>query len=231
MIYGDLGEELLVSLATDGLRNIQEDISQFFENPQPVLEAFRSGNTTKLAEFVWDEYEKKIRQEGMESAYRWSSFLFSGWQKEDFLKYTSLVWKTSLEQKRISIYSALLKLIELLKKNNWEVMIVTASPTWAIEAVIGNFGLTTKQILGMNLELQNGYTTSQIVEPYTYGEGKVKAIQNYFGKNPDLAVGDSENDLPMLKASQLSVVLDRGRYPEFISKCKSNGFLVQSIFT
>lgn len=191
----------------------------------------RSKNTTQLAELVWDEYEKKIRFEGMESAYRWSSFLFSGWKKEDFIKYTNFVWKNSIEQKRISIYSALLKLINFLKKNDWEIVVVTASPTWAIEAVIANFGLTPKQILGMNLELKNGYTTSKIIEPYTYGEGKVKAIQNHFGKTPDLAIGDSMNDLPMLSASKLAIVLDRGRYPEFISSCRLKGFSIQSIFT
>lgn len=231
LIYGDLGEELLVSLASDGLRNVQEDLSKFFQDSQAIQEAFYSKDTPKLAELVWDEYENKIRSEGMESAYRWSSFLFSGWKKDDFLKYTNFVWKRSIEQKRIAVYSALLKLIELLKENKWKIMVVTASPSWAIEAVIQNFNLTPQEILGMKLELKNGYTTSKIIEPYTYGEGKVKAIQNHFGKLPDLAIGDSINDLAMLSASKLSIVLDRGRYPEFISNCKAKGFLIQSIFT
>lgn len=231
LIYGDLGEELLVSLAADGLRNIKEDISKFFEDPQSIQKVLQSKDTPRLAELVWDEYEKKIRIEGMESAYRWSSFLFSGWQKKDFLSYTNYVWKKSYEQKRLAIYSGMLKLIEHLKEKSWEIFIVTASPTWAIEAIIEKFELTPKSILGMNLELQNGYTTSKIIEPYTYGEGKVLAIQKNLGKLPTLAIGDSINDFAMLKSSKLAVALDRGRYPEFISRCKSEGFLIQSIFT
>lgn len=226
-----MGEELLVSLAADGLCNVKEDISQFFSNPAEFLEVFQAQDTPRLAEIVWDDYEKKIRTEGMESAYRWSSFLFSGWKKTDFLNYTNFVWKKSIEQKRISIYSSMQNLIQLLKENHWEVVIVTASPVWAVEAVINNFGLTAENILGMVLELKNGYTTSKIIEPYTYGEGKVKAIQTRFKKLPDLAIGDSVNDFNMLSSSKLAIALDRGRYPEFIATCKAKGFLIQSIFT
>ncbi|MCX7999242.1 MAG: hypothetical protein N3A69_09890, partial [Leptospiraceae bacterium] len=117
-----MGEELLVSLAADGLRNVKEDISQFFSNPVEFQEVFQTQDTARLAEIIWDEYEKKIRTEGMESAYRWSSFFFSGWKKAEFLNYTNLVWKRSIKQKRISIYFSMQKLIQFLKENKVKVI-------------------------------------------------------------------------------------------------------------
>lgn len=229
LFYGDLGEEVLVALARDGLSHVKEEIPNFFTNPEQVKLALKSKDNFQLAKLVWEEYESLLSTKGMEAAYRWSSFLFSGWKKEEFQKYCREVWNQAQSQKRIGIYSTMKSLIMFLKSHSWEILVVTASPTWAVAEVISEFQLESENVLGMNLKLSQDYSTSEILEPYPYGEGKLQAILNHKAKTPDLAFGDSINDLPMLSGSKLGVLLDRGRDIDLTQICNQKGILIQPL--
>lgn len=222
-----MGEEILVALAADGLRHVREDIPSFFKNPEEVSSAIQVSNTLRLAELVWAEYETLLATKGMEAAYRWSAFLFSGWKKKEFQGYCKTIWKQAITQKRIFIYPKMKSLLSLLKDHSWDILIVTASPAWAIEEIAPEFGLTAENVLGMNLKMDGEHSTSQIIEPYTYGEGKVAAIKANRKEKPTLAFGDSINDLPMLCASEIGVLMDRSRDLDLTRTCKEKGLFIQ----
>ena len=82
----------------------------------------------------------------------------------------------------------------------------------------------------MNLLEKDGISSVEIAEPYTYGEGKVKALLERVGANADLAFGDSENDFPLLKsATRFGVLIDKGN-SELADKCRSINCLIQPVF-
>lgn len=104
------------------------------------------------------------------------------------------------------------ELVSHLLENQWEVWIVTSSPQEIVQSVSPLFGIPAERVLGMQLSLENGLHSSEILEPFTYGKGKVERLKVATGGFVDLAFGDSVNDFVLLdSATQMGIFLDRGK--------------------
>lgn len=223
------------ALILDGLHELKEDFTQYFQNKKQASRVWklRERSPIQLKEFVWKEYSLIMKEKGVEAAYRWSSFLFSGWKDKKIRQYAKKIWKSELSSKdpaSVSPYKEMVGLVRFLLESKWKVLIVTASPDKIIEEVSSVFYLPKENVIGMKLKEADGISTPKIIEPYTYGEGKVKAIQERVGVNPDLAFGDSENDFPMLKsATRFGVLIDKGNL-ELAEKCRKLNCLIQPMF-
>ena len=178
---------------------------------------------------IWEIYDSIMKKEGVESAYRWTSFAFLGWDKEKLSEKAKEIWFESINSKKIQIQPEIQNLCSLFKEYSWTVYIVTASPTLIIEPLASIFHVLPKRVLGMNLKLINGKTTPEIIEPYTYGNGKVHALKNEHVHEVLLAFGDSRNDLPLLKYAKNGILFDRG--DEALKRdCESLGIQIQPFF-
>ena len=186
-------------------------------------------NPPLLSEIIWKRYESILKTEGMETAYRWTSFLFSGWTPDEFESKALKVWNQKCKDKKIYPYAPMISLIEFLKLNHWTIYVITASPTIAIQSVLPIFGLEKNCVLGMNLKVVENKLSSIILDPYTYGNGKVEAYQNNSKNRLDLAFGDTRNDLPLLRFARRGILIDRGNQ-ELRVECKGLGIYIQPVF-
>lgn len=208
--------------------------SQLFRNPTDAEKIHSDSNLHKNHDWYnlcLEEYNSIYERLGLGPSYRWTSFLFSGWKEKHFKHFAREIWLQNLESsKSNSSYvhprSPLHELLLEFKKSKWKIKIITASPTWAIQVTTPELGLDESDVFGMNLVIKNDLTTSEIIEPYPYGEGKVETILKNFGQKPDIAFGDTINDFPMLKAaSRLGVLFDRGN-SELNKICRDNNIHV-----
>lgn len=232
VIKNDLGEAIMQGLLQNGLVHLKEDFASFFPNQQQAREIFKQKqeNTSLFANYVWQEYERIRKEKGLEAGYRWSSFLFSGMTEAELKDFSRRIWLKANQQQEIYPYPAIMSLFALLKQNNWQIKIITASPQICIQSAAAEIGISTEHIIGMQLELDQNYFSSQIIEPYTYGSGKVKRLQQLYQKNADLAFGDSINDFPLLQSAKLGVLLDRGKDDDLVARCQQENILVQPVF-
>jgi HAD superfamily phosphoserine phosphatase-like hydrolase len=234
LIRNDLGEKLMASVINEGMIHIPSDLSHLFRDKE-YWKDHTSKPISEKSTLLWEEYTYQLKEFGIEMGYRWTSFLFQGLNREDFYSLSRKTWeKVSKERTESSVFPQreMLDLIDFLKSNDWDVFIVTASPELGIAAISSHFGVEEDHVIGMRQEQSStGKNLPILVEPYTYGEGKVKAIQTRIGRLPDLAFGDSFNDFPMLcSAKQMGVAIDRGN-PEFVSACLEKGIKIQPYFS
>jgi phosphoserine phosphatase len=86
------------------------------------------------------------------------------------------------------------------------VWIVSASPRQAVEIGARQHGLADLPILAVDCLSTNPPTYR---DPVPIGEGKVAALAGAGLSQPDLALGDSTWDLPMLRSARQGVLLVR----------------------
>ncbi len=221
------------ALINEGLSRLPSDLSAYFRDAD-YWKDHKSQPPTSKAPLVWEEYTYQLREFGVENGYRWTSFLFQGFTENEFKLFSQKTWKeVSSFKSESAVFPVpeMLDLIQFLIQKNWEVYIVTASPELGIAAVAEHFMIPDSHVIGMRQEIsKDGKTLPKIIEPYTYGEGKVKAIQNRIGYLPDIAFGDSFNDFPMLcSAKQQGVAIDKGNL-EFVAACEKEGIRIQPFF-
>ncbi len=211
LIYGDFGEYLMDRITESLLFPISKDTPNKFQDPQNASKILSLRNSEEVYRLIQKEYSFMLKNYGLESAYRWTSFLFSGWTDVKMKEYSEGHWGLSLKSGRIKVFSEVKNLLGFLRENGWEIWIVTASPEPAIRAVAHHFQISEANVFGMKLDYDSeGRGTEQISEPYTYGEGKVKRFHSETGHYPDLSFGDSINDFPLLQNSKSGVFFDRG---------------------
>ncbi|XDD47541.1 HAD family hydrolase [Leptospira sp. WS39.C2] len=234
LIRNDFGEKIMDQLILDGLTFLPNDLSFFFRDKK----LWKDHTKLSLAEkehLVWEEYTYQLKEFGIERGYRWTCFLFQGLTKEDYYTVSRRAWERVNQPNEESGVFPQVEMIDLIKylyHYNWQVYIVTASPEPGIAAIAHHFPVLESNVIGMRQVLDgNQKYTHELIEPYTYGEGKVKAIEERIGQYPDLVFGDSFNDYPMLsKAKEFGVAIDKGD-PEFVLACRAKGILIQPYFS
>ena len=91
------------------------------------------------------------------------------------------------------------KLIQLLKENDVQIYIVTASIKWAVEPGARALGLTNDSVIGVETEINNGIVTETPVLPITYRAGKVEGLKKHIqNQRPFLGSGNSIGDFELL---------------------------------
>lgn len=216
LVRNDFGEAVMELFLSEGVPAYKGDLSEFFprENAEEILE-IRFRDSSRFRSLVLSEYESIQSKSGLEASYRWSSWIFSGHSPEELKKISKQVWNDHASDPgshSVKIYKPMKELVDHLLSGGWDVWIVTASPQEIIASVSPLFGIPEERVLGMNLLLENGIHSSKIVEPFTYGTGKVERLKAATGAFADLAFGDSINDFPLLESAKgAGIFLDRGK--------------------
>lgn len=233
LIRNDFGEKIMEELLHDGLIYVPKDLSDFFRDKE-IWKDHTTINTAEKERLIWEEYSYQLKEYGIERGYRWTSFIFQGMNQEEYYEVSRRAWeRVNIPDRDSGVFPQveMKDLIAYLYHHDWTVYIVTASPEPGIAAIAHLFPVEESKVIGMRQVLgENGKFTHQLIEPYTYGEGKVKAIEERVGVYPDLAFGDSFNDFPMLcRAKQMAVAINRDN-PEFASACSAKGIYIQPYF-
>lgn len=236
LVKNDFGELVMNEIIFSGLPKLNSGFEIYFRDKELAKKIFKSrfDDPKKFSNFINEEYLQIQNLFDVETSYRWSSFIFSGYTKEELRNFSREIWnkeKSKPNSKdKVQIFQDMFNLIQYLKEKSWQVYIVTASPEEIIREIANEFGVIEKNVIGMNLVEQNGMLTDKILEPYTYGLGKVISFRSRTGKTPDLCFGDSMNDFELLSSAKLNgIALDKGN-KDFISKSTEKKFLIQKHF-
>ncbi|WCL48491.1 HAD family hydrolase [Leptospira sp. GIMC2001] len=238
-VRGDFGEAVMEKLLSSGYpKNSKQSLNypSLFRDAATAenshKQAIQTGDGQAWKDLVWAEYAYVRKTRGLGESYRWSAFIFMGWEEIQFKKYCREIWLDGLDLAKndktaVHPREPLLQLVKEFQRRTWRILIVTASPQWAIAVTTSELGLAPDDVIGMRTELNSeSQSTYTIIEPYPYGEGKVQAIHNLTGLTPDISFGDTINDFPMLKASKrFALLFDRGDN-SLNQKCQENGIFI-----
>ncbi len=103
-------------------------------------------------------------------------------------------------------------IVAALLGHGWRVLVVSASPAWAILPGTDRLGIPRENVLALHVAVEEGVVTDRAIEPITIGAGKVARLEAHEpGLAPALCAGNSVDDIPMLAmASDVAVVVDPG---------------------
>lgn len=172
---------------------------------------------------VWAEYEAKVREDRC-AGYAWAVQVMEGLREADIVR-----WSHQFAAAWPNYRPAMVGLLQALEQAGAEVVIVTATNRWLVQAAARQMGLNPDNVLGIETRVQEGVLTGEVIQPVTCRAGKVLAIRGRLGRMPDLAVGDSVGDLEMLEVAGRVVVAGRRDHPraEMVRIARERGWPVQ----
>jgi len=134
-----------------------------------------------------------------------------------------------VEQWGVRLRPAIAWMLRRLKRANFEIHVVSASPEWLVEAAAARYGLSASRVHGVRTRVEGGRIGREIVPPITWRAGKVDAIRREAGRRPDLAFGDAWTDFEMLTWARTGVLVDRDER-DLKEALEDRGVLVQPRF-
>lgn len=103
--------------------------------------------------------------------------------------------------------------------------VVSGSNRWFVAAGAEMVGIPATRVLAVSNAVIDGVLTSRIEQPVTFGEGKAEAIRKRLPALPDMAFGNTAQDIPMLNlATRLAVAVEPDR--ELLAIASSRGWAV-----
>ena len=101
------------------------------------------------------------------------------------------------------IFKPMEELIQILKEENFEVWIVTASPEGMYQQFLSKvFQIPITKIIGVKSVVRNGIITDEIVHPVPQDHGKKEAIETFIQDIPLFVAGNSRGDKEMIEHSR-----------------------------
>lgn len=101
------------------------------------------------------------------------------------------------------VYPQMKELISVLKKNNFEVWIVSASPEGMYQQFLSKeLEIPVTNIIGVKSIIRNGIITSEIIPPVPQDHGKKEAIESFIQDRPLIVGGNSRGDKEMIEYSK-----------------------------
>lgn len=126
------------------------------------------------------------------------------------------------------IFEPIRDLIRSLRATGIEVWIVSASQKWIVEAGASRFGIDPNHVIAVTPVVEDGIITSEPMQPVPYGEGKSTAIIEMIGRTPDIVVGNSDGDVPMLRlATAVAIVVNPN--PALEKLAEQSAWIVQRL--
>ncbi|MCB1321949.1 MAG: haloacid dehalogenase-like hydrolase [Leptospiraceae bacterium] len=108
------------------------------------------------------------------------------------------------------VFTPIRDLISILKQNDFEVWVVTASPEALYQEFLSReLSIPITNVVGVKSIVRDGITTDEIVHPVPQDEGKKEAIETFIQARPLLVAGNSRGDKEMIEFSaDLHVIIN-----------------------
>jgi phosphoserine phosphatase len=258
LIYGDQGTNLMNYLILNLLIKVNEDWfwdeshwqyvdKKDYENVKLKFNlAYLNKDDVSYAIDLLDEIYKvfyKLEEIDLEIAYRWTKILFAGFTIQELKQYSGISFRNALNdniedfmlpsgntiQQGIRIHPLFYRFVQELKKREWKIFIITASPEPAIQAISYYWSIPEEYVIGMKLKQSHGILLPEIIEPYTYNEGKYLNLKKYIDEPITLAVGDSLPDIFMLEKAKVPIFVKRKNKDSLLKIAKEKNFYIQNV--
>lgn len=108
------------------------------------------------------------------------------------------------------IYKPIKELISQLKKNGFEIWIVSASPEAMYQKFLSEeLEIPITNIVGVKSVIRDGIITDEIIVPVPQDHGKKEAIESFIQERPLFAAGNSRGDKEMIEyASMIHMIVN-----------------------
>jgi phosphoserine phosphatase len=258
LIYGDQGTNLMNYLILNLLIKGNEDWfwdeshwqyvdKKDYENVKLKFNlAYLNKDDVSYAIDLLDEIYKvfyKLEEINLEIAYRWTKILFAGFTIQELKQYSGISFRNALNdkiedfmlpsgntiQQGIRIHPLFYRFVQELKKREWKIFIITASPEPAIQAISYYWSIPEEYVIGMKLKQSHGILLPEIIEPYTYNEGKYLNLKKHIDEPITLAVGDSLPDIFMLEKAKVPIFVKRKNKDSLLKIAKEKNFYIQNV--
>ncbi len=153
-----------------------------------------------------DELCRIERAEG----YAWAAAAYAGHPADDVAAWATAAFDASGQAQ---IHSQMAELVDVLQAAGVCVLVVSASPVWAVLPGARRLGIPDENVLAIEVErvFERGRErlTDRVRAPVTSSHGKVARIQEALGRAPFFAAGNTIDDLPMIEfATTFRLVVD-----------------------
>lgn len=147
----------------------------------------------------WAYYEG-LKHKSPPEAYLWLAQIMSGkpieevrtWARDAVMAYTG----------GLPAFPWMKDLIRFLYDHNFEIFVVTASITWAVEPAAELVGIAADHVIGVETAIENGVITSLQKGPITYRQGKVDGLlARTGGQKPLFAAGNTMGDFDLINSA------------------------------
>lgn len=117
--------------------------------------------------------------------------------------------REALKAQPLTVFPFQQELMRHFKERGLKIFIVTASIKWLVEEIVEQKSLPVDKVLGVQVQLNAGRLTKELIPPLTYGEGKREAfLKESNGKKPLFVAGNSPGDLHLLKTASVALVVN-----------------------
>ena len=157
---------------------------------------------------VYEEYLQRCEMD-TDEGYAWALTAMTGVPEQTVTDAAILAWGAHRELVPEGIHA----LFRWLESREIEIWIVSASNRWMVEIAVESLPVMPERVLGMEVQVEGGRLTEQLLPPITNGHGKVEAIRERIGVQPVLAVGNSVHDAAMLNHALLGILVSGGPEP------------------
>ncbi len=135
------------------------------------------------------------------------------------------------------IFPPMRDLVSLLRKNGFEVWIISASPEAMYRPFLSRaFGIPVTNVIGVKSVVHGGKITGTIVLPVPQDKGKKEAVETLVQEAPLFAAGNSRGDREMIEYSRgMRMIInpdehvEQGEIESIASYARRNGWLVERI--
>jgi phosphatidylglycerophosphatase C len=153
---------------------------------------------------LYDAYEKGTYHE--ERAFRMMTWAFAGYRADEMRDFANDVVRQGSLPARM--HAEVVPIVRWASDRGIPIFVVSASPVAVVEAAVELLALPVAQVLAMSPAVDNGVLLPEVLEPATYGSGKVEALLARMPGHTLLAAfGDSVFDLPLLGEARLPVAV------------------------
>ncbi|MBP7738881.1 MAG: haloacid dehalogenase-like hydrolase [Spirochaetes bacterium] len=135
------------------------------------------------------------------------------------------------------IFPQMRDLISLLKKNGFEVWIISASPEVMYRPFLSRaLGIPVTNVIGVKSVVHGGRITGTMVLPVPQDRGKKEAVETFVQEAPLFAAGNSRGDREMIECSRgMRMIInpdehvEAGEAESVASYARRSGWLVERI--
>jgi len=178
---------------------------------------------------VWASYTSKLESGDVLEAFVDAAAVLSGMDVVEAAAHCRTCVDEAIRVGDVAVRPEIQDLIRAAEACSWEVWVVSASVQPVVAAFASLYGLASNRVIGMNLAQEQGRYLAYLEGPNSYRQGKVDAIEQFIGRQPDLAIGDAMTDLEMLSFSKKALVIGPSS-SELRRIAHSMGWPIQPVF-
>jgi phosphoserine phosphatase len=149
----------------------------------------------------WAEY-RRLKRPDPRVAYVWLAQISAGRTLDEVRAWAHQCFAEHQQRSPWPVFESQHKLIQHLRKLDFEIFVVTASIKWAVEPAAQLVGIDHDHVIGIETRVVDNVITTEALHPLTWREGKAQGLlARTGGAAPLFASGNTYGDSALLECA------------------------------